>query len=206
MHDAVVFLVDDDPSVRKALTRLITFAGYNVESFSSANEFLNRKPSENSACLVLDVQMPGLDGIRLQEELVLAGYQIPIIFITGFGTVPMSVQAMKGGAVDFLTKPFTEDQLLSAINKAIKRDAKKRTEFSEVKEIKDRMDTLTRREFDVFRLVVQGLLNKQIGVELGISEKTVKVHRGRAMEKMHAGSLAELVLFAQKAGLSKNPK
>jgi FixJ family two-component response regulator len=150
--------------------------------------------------------MPGLDGIRLQEELVLAGYQIPIIFITGFGTVPMSVQAMKGGAVDFLTKPFTEDQLLSAINKAIKRDAKKRTEFSEVKEIKDRMDTLTRREFDVFRLVVQGLLNKQIGVELGISEKTVKVHRGRAMEKMHAGSLAELVLFAQKAGLSKNPK
>jgi FixJ family two-component response regulator len=207
MQDTVVFLVDDDASVVKALTRLITSAGYVVESFSSAKEFMNGKHYEGSACLLLDVQMPGLDGLRLQEELLLAGNMIPIIFITGHGTIPMSVHAMKGGAVDFLTKPFTDDQLFSAIEKAIQKDTKNRTELSEVHEIKTRLDTLTRREFDVLCLVVQGLLNKQIGAELGISEKTVKVHRGRTMEKMHAGSLAELVLFAQKVGIGsdKNP-
>jgi len=204
MPDAAVFLVDDDPSVRKALTRLISSKGYTVESFASASEFLKHNHYQGPACLLLDIQMPGLDGIQLQEELTLAGYLIPIIFITAHGTVPISVQAMKGGAVDFLTKPFTSNQLLSAIDKAIQRNSKKITELSEIQEIKDRVSKLTSREYDVFRLVVQGLLNKEVAAELGISEKTVKFFRRRAMEKMHASSLAELVLFAQKAGI-QNP-
>jgi two-component system, LuxR family, response regulator FixJ len=203
MQDATVFLVDDDPSVRKALTRLITSKGYVVESFSSAKEFLKRDHYEGPACILLDIQMPGLDGLQLQEELTLVGYSIPIIFITGHGTVPISVQAMKGGAVDFLTKPFTANQVLTAINKAIQKNAKTRTILSEIQEIKSRVGSLTPREYDVFRLVVQGLLNKQVAIELGISEKTVKFHRRRAMEKMRADSLAELVLFAQKAGIVK---
>ena len=147
--------------------------------------------------------MPGLDGLQLQEELTLAGYSIPIIFITAHGTIPMSVQAMKGGAVDFLTKPFTGKQLLSAIDKAVQKNVKQRTELSEVQEVKNRVSSLTEREYEVFRLVVQGLLNKQVADQLGISEKTVKFHRRRAMEKMHADSLAELVLLAQKAGIAK---
>jgi FixJ family two-component response regulator len=206
MQDAAVFVVDDDASVRKALTRLISSKGYRVESFSSANEFLKRNHYEGPACLLLDIQMPGLDGIQLQEELILAGYEIPVIFITAHGTVPISVHAMKAGAVDFLMKPFTSKELLSAINKAIERNAKKRTEVSEFQEIKNRVNSLTPRECDVFKLVVQGLLNKQVAAELGISEKTVKFHRRRAMEKMHAHSLAELVRLAQKAGISNSPK
>lgn len=204
MQDAVVFLVDDDPSVRKALTRLITSKGYTVESFESAHEFLKRNRYDGPTCLLLDIQMPGLDGMQLQEELTLAGYLIPIIFITAHGTVPISVQAMKSGAVDFLTKPFTSHQLLSAVDKAIQRNSKKITENSEVQEIKNRVSSLTNREFEVFERVVRGLLNKQVASELGISEKTVKFHRRRAMEKMHAGSLAELVLFAQKAGIQNS--
>jgi len=203
MQDVTVFLVDDDPSVQKALTRLIASKGYTIECFSSANEFLNRNHFDGSACLILDIQMPGLDGLQLQEELTLAGYSIPIIFITAHGTIPMSVQAMKGGAVDFLTKPFTGKQLLSAIDKAVQKNVKQRTELSEVQEVKNRVSSLTEREYEVFRLVVQGLLNKQVADQLGISEKTVKFHRRRAMEKMHADSLAELVLLAQKAGIAK---
>jgi RNA polymerase sigma factor (sigma-70 family) len=202
MKTPVVFVVDDDLSIRRSLTRLISSAGYLIETFASAKEFLNRDHYNGPGCLLLDIQMPGLDGLRLQEELTLAGYFIPIIFITGHATIPMSVKAMKGGAVDLLTKPFTEDQLLEAIKNALEKDDQKRTEYSEIQEIKNRMNTLSPREFDVFKLVVQGLLNKQIGFELGISEKTVKVHRARAMEKMRAGSLAELVHLAEKAGLT----
>src|SRR5262249_15708088 len=140
---AAVFLVDDDPSVQKALTRLIASKGYKVECFSSANEFLNRSHFDGSACLILDIQMPGLDGLQLQQELLLAGYSIPIIFITAHGTIPMSVQAMKGGAVDFLMKPFSGKQLLSAIEKAIQRNAKKQNELSEVQVIKNRVSSLS---------------------------------------------------------------
>jgi RNA polymerase sigma factor (sigma-70 family) len=200
MQDPVIFLVDDDPSVRKSLSRLISSAGYPVEAFSSAREFLNRTSSEQSGCLLLDLRMPDINGIELQEELVLTGNSLPIIFISAHADVPISVRAMKGGAVDFLTKPFSGDQLVSAIKTAIEKNSRKRSEDSQLHEIKERMTALTPREYDVFRLVVHGLLNKQIGAQLGISEKTVKVHRSRVMDKMQANSLAELVLFAQKAG------
>lgn len=200
MQDPVIFLVDDDPSVRKSLSRLISSAGYPVEAFSSAREFLNRNPKQDSGCLLLDLRMPDINGIELQEELILTGNSIPIIFISAHANVPTSVRAMKGGAVDFLTKPFSGDQLVSAIKTAIEKNAKKRTEDFQAHEIKERSTSLTPREYDVFRLVVQGLLNKQIGAQLGISEKTVKVHRSRVMDKMRASSVAELVLFAQKAG------
>jgi FixJ family two-component response regulator len=202
MQDVVVFLIDDDPHVRKAITRLIGTAGYAVESFASASEFLNRDRHDGTACLLLDLQLPGLDGLQLQEELALAGYTIPIIFISGHATIPTSVQAMKGGAIDFLTKPFKSDQLLSAIKLAFQKYDKKRSELSELQDIKNRISTLTPREYDVFRLVVKGLLNKQVAAELGIHEKTVKFFRRRAMEKMQANSFAELVVLAQKAGLA----
>ena len=201
MQDQVIFLVDDDPSVRKSLSRLISSAGYPVEAFSSAREFLNRNSSEEEpGCLLLDLRMPDINGIELQEELLLTGNSIPIIFISAHANVPMSVRAMKGGAVDFLTKPFSGDQLVSAIKTAIEKNSRKRNEDSQLHEIKERLGSLTPREYDVFRLVVHGLLNKQIGAQLGISEKTVKVHRSRVMDKMRASSLAELVLFAQKVG------
>jgi RNA polymerase sigma factor (sigma-70 family) len=201
MRDPVVFLVDDDPSVRKSLTRLISAAGYPVEAFSSAREFLNRNRSDDSGCLLLDIKMPGINGIELQEELVLTGDPMPIIFMSAHASVPISVRAMKGGAVDFLTKPFSADELVSAIKTAVDKMTKKRSEDSQLHEIRERISNLTPREFEVFRLVVHGLLNKQIGSQLGISEKTVKVHRSRVMDKMKAGSLAELVLFAQRCGM-----
>lgn len=200
MQEPVVFLVDDDPSVRKSLSRLISSAGYPVEAFSSAREFLNRNPSDDSGCLLLDIRMPGINGIELQEELVLSRKPMPIIFMSAHASVPISVRAMKGGAVDFLTKPFSADELVSAIKNAVDKITKRRSEDSQLHEIKERISSLTPREYEVFRLVVQGFLNKQIGSQLGISEKTVKVHRSRVMEKMKAGSLAELVLFAQKSG------
>jgi RNA polymerase sigma factor (sigma-70 family) len=201
MQDPVIFLVDDDASVRKSLSRLISSAGYPVESFSSAREFLNRNSSEEPGCLLLDLRMPDINGIELQEELVLTGNSLPIIFISAHADVPISVRAMKGGAVDFLTKPFSGDQLVSAIKTAIEKNSRKRGEDSQLHEIKERLASLTPREYDVFRLVVHGLLNKQIGAQLGISEKTVKVHRSRVMDKMRASSLAELVLLAQKVGV-----
>jgi len=204
MQDPVIFLVDDDASVRKSLSRLISSAGYPVEAFSSAREFLNRNSSEEPGCLLLDLRMPDINGIELQEELLLTGNSIPIIFISAHASVSLSVRAMKGGAVDFLTKPFSGDQLVSAIKTAIQKDSRKRSEDSQLHEIKDRLTSLTPREYDVFRLVVHGLLNKQIGAQLGISEKTVKVHRSRVMDKMRASSLAELVLFAQKVGAMSN--
>jgi RNA polymerase sigma factor (sigma-70 family) len=200
MYGPVVFLVDDDPSVRKSLSRLISSAGYPVESFSSAREFLNRNPSDDSGCLLLDIRMPGINGIELQEELILTKNPMPIIFMSAHASVPISVRAMKGGAVDFLTKPFSADELVSAIKNAVEKLTKKRSEDSQLHEIRDRISNLTPREYEVFLLVVQGFLNKQIGSQLGISEKTVKVHRSRVMDKMKAGSLAELVLFAQRSG------
>lgn len=193
---ALVFVVDDDISVRKSLARLVKAAGYEAETFASVRDFLARRPHEGPCCLVLDVRMPGLSGLDLQEALKAAGQRLAIVFITGHRDVPVSVKAMKGGAVDFLTKPVDERTLLGAIEQAVARTLADRRQQARVMEIRGRITTLTPREAAVFALVVTGMLNKQIGSELGIAEKTVKVHRARVMEKMRAGSLAELVRLA----------
>ena len=197
----IVFVVDDDPSVRKSLTRLIASAGYTVQAFASAREFLARVEPRGACCLVLDVRMPGLTGLDLQEALAHALHRTPIIFITGHGDVPMSVRAMKGGAVDFLTKPFDVESLLEAIQRAVAQDVRTLHDEAHTRHIRERVQTLTPRETEVFALVVTGMLNKQIAGELGIGEKTVKVHRARVMEKMHAGSVAELVRLADGVGV-----
>jgi FixJ family two-component response regulator len=199
---ALVSVVDDDPSVRRSLARLIKGAGYRVEAFASANEFLARPPEEGPACLLLDVRMPGLTGLDLQETLAIAAHSTSIVFITGYRDVRASVKAMKGGAVDFLTKPVNDEELLGAIERAVARASAARLEEDRVTEIRERIKTLTPREAEVFALVVTGMLNKQIAFELGISEKTVKVHRARVMEKMRAGSVAELVRLADEAGVT----
>jgi FixJ family two-component response regulator len=192
----LVFVVDDDASVRKSLVRLVKAAGYQAEAFASVRDFLARRPYDGPCCLVLDVRMPGLTGLDLQEALRAAGQRLSIVFITGYRDVPVSVKAMKGGAVDFLTKPVDEGTLLGAIQQAVARTLADRRQQARVTEIRNRITTLTPREAAVFALVVTGMLNKQIGSELGIAEKTVKVHRARVMEKMRAGSLAELVRLA----------
>jgi len=197
----LVCIVDDDPSVRQSLARLIKGAGYDVESFVSAREFLARPQPDGAACLVLDVRMPGLNGLELQEALAIAGQRVCIVFITGYGDVLAGVKAMKGGAVDFLTKPVDRRDLLSAIERAVTKAGQARREQARTTEIQDRMKTLTPREAEVFALVVTGMLNKQIASALGVSEKMVKVHRGRVMEKMRAGSLAELVRLADQGGV-----
>ncbi len=197
----VVFVVDDDPSVRKGLTRLIGAAGYPVEVFASAREFLERPPTDGPCCLVLDVRMPGITGLELQKTLAEAVHRIPVVFITGHGDVTMSVAAMKAGAHDFLTKPFSGRDLLAAIQRAVDKDARALGREARTAEIQARVITLTARERQVFALVVTGMLNKQIASELGIGEKTVKVHRARVMEKMRAGSVAELVRLADDAGV-----
>jgi FixJ family two-component response regulator len=189
----IVFVVDDDASVRDAVGRLIASVGLRVETFGSTREFLEGKRSESPACLVLDVRLPDASGLELQRDLAEAGVQIPIIFITGHADVPMSVRAMKAGAVEFLTKPFRGQELLDAIQEAIARDRIAWNERSQMKELRARYETLTPREKEVLALVVAGLLNKQIGAELGASELTIKTHRGRVMEKMRAESLADLV-------------
>ncbi len=193
---ALVFVVDDDASVRKSLARLVKAAGYEAETFASVRDFLARRPFDGPCCLVLDVRMPGLTGLDLQEALRAAGQRLSIVFITGYRDVAVSVKAMKGGAVDFLTKPVDEGTLLGAIQQAVARTLADRRQQARVAEIRNRITTLTPREAAVFALVVTGMLNKQIGSELGIAEKTVKVHRARVMEKMRAGSLAELVRLA----------
>jgi FixJ family two-component response regulator len=200
-----VFLVDDDPSVRRALTRLIKSAGYQAEAFSSARDFLDywRGGAEGPACLVLDVQMPGLSGLDLQHELQSANALLPIIFITGHGDIPMSVKAMKDGAVDFLPKPVKDKVLLKAIEQALERVVQERSVHDELDTIHRRLDTLTPREFEVLRLVISGMLNKQIAYQLGTVEKTIKVHRARVMEKMEVQSLADLVRLAERAGIGK---
>ena len=198
---ATVFLVDDDASVRKALTRLIKSAGYSVEAFSSARDFLDsdwQKPGP--ACLILDIRMPGLSGFDLQRELQSEKAILPIVFITGHGDIPMSVKAMKEGAVDFLPKPVTDNDLLAAIERALARAEHDRAERAEREDIQRHLDALTPREREVMDLIVKGLLNKQVAFELGTVEKTIKVHRARVMEKMEVQSLAELVRIAEKIG------
>jgi FixJ family two-component response regulator len=199
--DSIVFVVDDDPSFRRSAERLIHLAGFKVQAFGSAREFLAAKRLDGPSCLVLDVRMPGLSGLDLQRELAKAGIMIPIIFVTGHGDIPMSVQAMKAGAVEFLTKPFRGQELLSAIQEAIAKDRVAWSERAQMTELRARYDSLTVREKEVFRLVVSGLLNKQIGAELGTSELTIKTHRGHVMQKMGVESLAELVRMSERLKL-----
>jgi FixJ family two-component response regulator len=196
-----IFVIDDDASIRKSLSRLLRSAGHTTETFASAEEFLSREHFNGIGCLLLDVQMPGLSGMDLQEELNKVDYHMPIIFITGHGDIPMSVEAMKKGAVDFLTKPFDDKELLQAIEKAIEEDASARAEYDEVFEIRRRIELLTPRENEILRYVITGMLNKQIAFQLDIAEKTIKIHRGRIMEKLRAGSVADLVRLAEKAGI-----
>ena len=197
----LVFVVDDNPSVRKSLSRLLVSAGYAVETFASAREFLTRAPCAVPCCLVLDVRMPGLTGIEMQEMLTAAGRRMSIVFVTGHADVRTSVNAMKGGAVDLLTKPIDMEELLAAIARAVAKDVVDRGEEVRIAEIRQRVAELTVRETQVFALVVTGLLNKQIAWELGIGEKTIKVHRARVMEKMRATSVAELVRLADAVGV-----
>jgi FixJ family two-component response regulator len=203
--DAVIAIVDDDPSAREGLSSLLRSAGLQVESFASAQEFLARPGPEVPSCLVLDLQLPGLSGLDLQKRMAEAGLEIPIVFLTGHGNIPASVQAMKAGALEFLTKPFDDEQLLQAIKEAVQRDRKSRQQHAEMRELRDRYESLTAREQEVMRLVVSGLLNKQIAGELNITEFTVKIHRGRVMRKMHADSLADLVRMAGNLGI-RSPK
>ena len=199
--DAVVFVVDDDASMRESLKNLIRSVGMRVELFASAQEFLRSKHLDVPSCLVLDVRLQGASGLDLQRRTAEAGLQIPIIFITGHGDIPMTVRAMKAGAVEFLTKPFRDQDLLDAIQQALERDRKTREQRAEVEELRGRFASLTSRERDVMARVVAGLLNKQIGAELGTSETTVKIHRHQVMEKMGAGSLPELVRMADRLGI-----
>ena len=205
MVEGIVFVVDDDDGVRRALERLIKSVGLTVETFASAQELLDRDPPDRPACVVTDVRMPGLSGLDLQQELADAGHSMPIVFMTGHGTVPMSVRAMKAGAVDFLQKPVDEQQLLDAIRQAMERGSRERQVHDQQEEIQSRVATLTAREREVFELVVSGMLNKQVAAELGASEKTIKVHRARVMHKMQADSLADLVRMAERLGIHRPP-
>jgi FixJ family two-component response regulator len=198
--DGMVFVVDDDASLRESLNNLIRSVGLRVEAFSSAQEFLRRERPDRSGCLVLDVRLKGLSGLDLQKRIAEAGMDIPIIFITGHGDIPMTVRALKAGAVEFLTKPFRDQDLLDAIQQALERDRSARAQREETEKLRRRFATLTQREREVMGLVVTGLLNKQIAGELGTSETTVKIHRHQVMEKMQANSLAELVRMSDKIG------
>jgi FixJ family two-component response regulator len=200
--EPVVFIVDDDASVRKGLERLVRSIGLRGKTFASAPEFLQCAAFDGPSCLVLDVRMPEVSGLALQETLAAAGHRIPIIFITGHGDITMSVRAMKAGAVDFLPKPFNDQDLLEAIQGAIARDRQAHEVRAALQDIQRRVALLTPRERDVLALVTAGLLNKQIAAELGMSEKTVKAHRAQVMQKMQVPSLAQLVLLAEKVGLT----
>jgi FixJ family two-component response regulator len=199
--DSIVYVVDDDSSVREAIKSLIRSVGLRVETFGTAQEFLKSARPDAPGCVVLDVRLPGLSGLDLQRELAANGSNLPVIFITGHGDIPMSVRAMKAGALEFLTKPFRDQDLLDAIQQALERDRGARQQRSETAELRERFDSLTAREREVMGLVVSGLLNKQIAGELGTSEVTIKIHRSQVMKKMSAGSLAELVRMTEKLGI-----
>jgi FixJ family two-component response regulator len=199
--DATVFVVDDDESIREALKSLIGSVGLPVETFATAQEFLESRGADVPGCLVLDVRLPGLSGLDLQRELTNVNIHTPIIFLTGHGDIPMTVRAMKAGAVEFLTKPFRDQDLLDAIQQALERDRTAREERIEKDELRARYDSLTPRESEVMRIVITGLLNKQIAAELGTSEVTIKLHRAQVMQKMRADSLADLVRMAEKLGI-----
>jgi FixJ family two-component response regulator len=195
--EAVIAIVDDDPSVQRGLQRLIRSAGWKPETFASAQEFLARARTASPNCVLLDLQLPGLSGLDLQKRMAEVGLEIPIVFLTGHGNIPASVQAMKAGAVQFLTKPFDEKELLQAIKEAVERDRRTRQQHVEMSELRGRYESLTTREQEVMQQVVSGMLNKQIAAELNITEDTVKFHRGHIMRKMRADSLADLVRMAK---------
>ena len=201
--EPIVFVVEDDPSIRRALTNLFQSVGLEVEVFGSASEMLQSKLPKVASCLVLDVRLPGLSGLDFQTELARANIQIPIIFMTGHGDIPMTVRAMKGGAVDFLTKPFRDQDMLDAVMLAIERDRKRREADKIVASLQTLFDALTSREREILALVSSGLMNKQIAAELGLAEITVKIHRGHIMKKMGAKSLADLVMKAETLGIRR---
>jgi len=197
----LVFLIDDDASVRKGVSRLLRSAGYKSEVFASASDFLRREQHAGPACVIVDVRMPGLNGMDLQETLIQSQREEQLIFITGHGDVSMCVRAMKAGAVDFLSKPFRDDELLQCVERALTRSGEQRRRSAERNEARRLLDLLTPREFEVMQLVITGMLNKQIAGELGTADKTVKVHRGRMMQKLRVASVADLVRLAQKANV-----
>jgi len=199
---SIVFVVDDDPSVRRAIKRLVESVGLHVELFGSAAEFMNSSRPDVVSCLILDIRLPGISGLHFQRELIKAKNEIPTIFITAHGDIPMTVRAMKAGAVEFLTKPFRDQDLLDAIQVALERDRARRQRHADVALLRERLDSLTPREREVLPLVVSGLLNKQVAAEIGTTEGTIKVHRSQLMRKMGADSLPELVRIAEKVGIS----
>jgi FixJ family two-component response regulator len=199
--DPTIFIIDDDASMLRALSYLLRSAGYKVETCSSAEKFLRRENYDGVGCIILDVRMPGLSGMDLQEKLMRFDYGMPIIFLTGHGELSMGVQAMKKGAIDFLTKPCDDEELLEAVRRAIEKDTQARGSYKEKQEIRRQIELLTPREKEILRYVIAGMLNKQIAAKLGIAEPTVKIHRGRVMEKLCAESVVDLVRLAGKAGI-----
>jgi FixJ family two-component response regulator len=200
-----VYVVDDDISVREALKNLLQSVGLKVETFDTADKFLSSERTTAPSCLILDVRLPGLSGLELQRQLALSNHDIPIVFITGHGDIPMSVRAMKAGALEFLTKPFRDQDLLDAVRHAVERDREARSRAIEMADLHERYASLTTREQQVLGYVVSGVINKQIAAKIGISEPTVKLHRGRLMEKMRAESLAELISITQQLGITGKP-